>query len=49
MAWSDGIVIKIVNIIVFAFSLSGNIYNTVAPDAYGHGKETYVCAGSGWK
>ncbi len=43
MAWTDGILIRAVNIIVFFFSLSGNIYNTVSPDGtYGAGKETYV-------
>jgi len=43
MAWTDGIVLKITNILLFAFSLSGNIYNAIAPDAaFAHGKETYI-------
>ncbi|KZP12358.1 hypothetical protein FIBSPDRAFT_870261 [Athelia psychrophila] len=42
-SWKDGIVLKIVNILVYFFLLGSNIYTIAAPsDIYYTGKETYI-------
>jgi hypothetical protein len=42
-SWSDGILLKIVNILVYMFFLGSNIYAVAGPDSvYWTGKETYV-------
>ncbi|EKM80805.1 hypothetical protein AGABI1DRAFT_112533 [Agaricus bisporus var. burnettii JB137-S8] len=41
--WKDGILLKIVNIIVYLLFLGSNIYTVAAPQGiYYHGKETYI-------
>lgn len=43
MAWTDGIVIKTVNIVLFLSLLGSNIYSVAGPeDAYTSSRETYV-------
>ncbi|KAK1923179.1 hypothetical protein DB88DRAFT_494110 [Papiliotrema laurentii] len=43
MAITDGILIKIANIIVFAVSLGSNVYSVAGPDdMYGSSKTTYI-------
>lgn len=42
MAWQDGIVLKIVNIVLYIAFLGSNVYNVAGPKpVYGYGKETY--------
>jgi hypothetical protein len=41
--WKDGILLKIVNIIVYIVFLGSNIYTIASPSSiYFHGKETYI-------
>lgn len=41
--WKDGILLKIVNILVYLFLLGSNLYTVAAPsDVYYTGKETYI-------
>jgi hypothetical protein len=41
--WQDGILLKIVNVIVYLLFLGSNIYTIAAPQGvYYHGKETYI-------
>jgi hypothetical protein len=40
-SWSDGIVLKVVNIIAYILLAGSNIYNVAGP-GYGNGKETYI-------
>jgi hypothetical protein len=41
--WKDGILLKIVNIIVYLLFLGSNIYTVASPHGvYYHGKETYI-------
>ncbi|RSH87028.1 hypothetical protein EHS25_003516 [Saitozyma podzolica] len=43
MALTDGLLIKVVNILVYATSLGSNIYSVAGPeDMYGHSKTTYI-------
>ncbi|KAJ3571002.1 hypothetical protein NP233_g4040 [Leucocoprinus birnbaumii] len=45
--WKDGILLKIVNIIVYLVFLGSNIYTVAAPQGiYFHGKETYISPAS---
>jgi hypothetical protein len=42
-SWKDGILLKIVNVIVYLLFLGSNIYTVAAPQGiYYHGKETYI-------
>ncbi|KAJ3749239.1 hypothetical protein F5050DRAFT_405216 [Lentinula boryana] len=42
-SWTDGILLKIVNVIVYVLFLGSNIYTVAAPsDIYYTGKETYI-------
>lgn len=42
-SWRDGILLKIVNVIVYLFFLGSNVYTVAAPQGiYYHGKETYI-------
>jgi len=42
MAWQDGLLLKIVNVIAYVFFTGSNIYNVAGPkQVYGYGKETY--------
>ncbi|KAI0055769.1 hypothetical protein BV25DRAFT_1921566 [Artomyces pyxidatus] len=42
-SWSDGILLKIVNIVVYLLFLGSNVYTVAAPnDIYFTGKETYL-------
>jgi len=42
-SWKDGIILKIVNIIVYLVFLGSNVYTVAAPQGiYYHGKETYI-------
>ena len=41
--WKDGILLKLVNIIVYIVFLGSNIYTIASPSSiYYHGKETYI-------
>ena len=41
--WKDGILLKIVNIIVYILFLGSNIYTIASPSSiYYNGKETYI-------
>jgi len=43
MALTDGIILKVVNIIVYAVSLGSNVYSVAGPeDMYGSSKTTYI-------
>ena len=42
-SWKDGILLKVVNIIVYLVFLGSNVYTVAAPQGvYYHGKETYI-------
>jgi len=42
-SWKDGILLKIVNIIVYFVFLGSNIYTVASPDSiYYYGKDTYI-------
>jgi len=42
-SWTDGILLKVVNILTYLFFLGSNVYTIAGPsDVYGHGKETYL-------
>jgi len=42
-SWSDGILLKIVNIVAYLFLTGSNIYTVAGPQSpYGTGKETYI-------
>ncbi|THH03977.1 hypothetical protein EW145_g5859 [Phellinidium pouzarii] len=46
-SWKDGILLKIVNIVVYFLFLGSNIYSIAGPEgAYRHGKETYFTPAS---
>jgi hypothetical protein len=41
--WTDGILLKIVNLVVYFFFLGSNIYTVAGPSSpYGSGRETYI-------
>jgi len=41
--WTDGILLKIVNVVVYFFFLGSNIYTVAGPSSpYGSGRETYI-------
>jgi uncharacterized membrane protein len=45
--WTDGIALKVVNVITYILFLSSNIYAVAGPtDVYGHAKETYLTPSS---
>ncbi|KIK68908.1 hypothetical protein GYMLUDRAFT_152684 [Collybiopsis luxurians FD-317 M1] len=42
-SWTDGLLLKIINVIVYVVFLGSNIYTIAAPsNIYLHGKETYI-------
>ncbi|KAG6821042.1 hypothetical protein H0H93_007932 [Arthromyces matolae] len=42
-AWTDGILLKIINIVTYFLFLGSNIYTVASPEGvYYHGKETYI-------
>jgi len=43
MAFTDGLILKLANIVVFALSLGSNVYSVAGPeDMYGSSKTTYI-------
>ena len=45
--WKDGILLKIVNILVYFLFLGSNIYTVASPSSiYFYGKETYITPAS---
>ncbi|KAG9020941.1 hypothetical protein FS837_007538, partial [Tulasnella sp. UAMH 9824] len=45
--WSDGILLKVVNVLVYLFFTGSNVYTVAGPTpVYGAGKETYFTPAS---
>jgi len=46
-SWTDGIVLKVVNVLTYLFFLGSNVYTVAGPSGvYGYGKETYITPAS---